>query len=88
MHKQQKQVNLKMEAKRMYQWIDPMTGNKRVYDIYAPVVLHVGKTTHRVIDSSGLVHCVPSVGYFGCVVCWVNKPLENKLPDQHSCLKD
>lgn len=73
MQVQHKVVDLKMEIKRMYEWIDPITGNKRQYNIHAPVVLHVGKTTHRVTDRTGLVHCVPAVGYFGCVVCWLNR---------------
>ena len=43
----------------------------RVYHIVDPVSLVVGETTHRVIDSEGVVHCVPTVGNRGCVLRWL-----------------
>lgn len=45
----------------------------RVYRIDNPVSLYVGKTTHRVVDAKGLVHCVPTVGHLGCVLRWQPK---------------
>jgi hypothetical protein len=42
----------------------------RIYRITAPKELYVGTTTHRVIDSAGVVHCLPSVGQQGCVLRW------------------
>jgi hypothetical protein len=32
-----------------------------------------GHTCHRVVDKSGIAHCIPAVGYFGCVLNWKNK---------------
>lgn len=48
---------------------------ERVYRITNPVSLVVreGGTTHRVVDSEGVVHCVPSPGVRGCVLRWKNK---------------
>ena len=52
----------------------------RVYRIVAPWTLIVGTTTHRVLDSHGIVHCVPAPGYHGCVLRWspkdVTKPVQ------------
>ena len=45
----------------------------RVYRIDSPVSLFVGTTTHRVVDVSGVVHCVPSPGISGCVLRWQPK---------------
>lgn len=33
-----------------------------------------GGTTHRVVDSEGVVWCVPVPGAFGCVLRWKVKP--------------
>lgn len=33
-----------------------------------------GGTTHRVVDSEGVVWCVPVPGAFGCVLRWKTKP--------------
>ncbi len=46
--------------------------NDRVYRINDPVTLWVGTSTHRVLDSEGIVHCVPAPGYYGCVLRWVS----------------
>lgn len=38
-----------------------------------PVALYVGKSTHRVLLSSGKVLCVPVPGLYGCALTWENK---------------
>lgn len=65
--------DLSKEAYRRYEWTDPVTGNECRHQIDEPVTLFVGKTTHRILDTNGLVHFVPSVGYFGCVLLTYNK---------------
>jgi len=57
---------------REYEWIDPESGAVRVYKIDGPVALFTrpGGTTHRIVDALGTVHCVPAVGWFGCVARW------------------
>lgn len=47
--------------------------NGRIYRIDQPKELYVGTTTHRVVDASGIVHCVPAPGYCGCVLRWASK---------------
>lgn len=42
----------------------------RVYRIDEPVSLWIGKTTHRVLDAAGIVHCTPAPGEGGCVLRW------------------
>lgn len=42
----------------------------RVYRIEAPRLLVVGSTTHRVVDSHGVTHCLPAPGYHCCVLRW------------------
>lgn len=44
----------------------------RVYRIEKPAVVEfrVGGETHRVTDSTGIVHCVPAPGVNGCVLRW------------------
>ncbi len=44
----------------------------RIYRIKRPVELYyrIGGTTHRVVDSEGITHCVPIPGSFGCVLRW------------------
>lgn len=37
-----------------------------------------GGTTHRVLDSTGIVHCVPAPGQKGCVLRW--KPRDPSNP--------
>lgn len=46
----------------------------RVYRIDKPVKLFYrpGGTTHRVLDQTGVVHCVPIPGEKGCVLRWKN----------------
>ena len=61
-----KSYDITTEAWREYDF----TG--RVYRITAPVKLFIGETTHRVVDSDDVVHCVPAPGRFGCVLRWQN----------------
>lgn len=65
---------LKTELWREYEWVEPVNGVIRVYRIEAPVSVHFyrGCTTHRVVDSKGVAHCVPAVGFYGCVLRWQN----------------
>lgn len=42
----------------------------RVYRIEGPKTLWIGTTTHRVLDASGVVHCLPSPGQGDCVLRW------------------
>lgn len=46
--------------------------NGRVYKIDKPIKLWIrpGGETHRVQDSTGVVHCVPAPGHYGCVLRW------------------
>ena len=52
----------------------------RVYRIDNPVKLFFrkGGSTHRVLDSLGMVHCLPGPGYHGCALRW--KPKEGTNP--------
>jgi hypothetical protein len=45
---------------------------KRIYRIDSPKILFIGKTTHRVVDANGTVHCVPAPGTGDCVLRWKN----------------
>jgi hypothetical protein len=48
------------------------TGERVVYRILEPrlLVIRPGGTTHRVVDNSGVVHCVTAGGIMGCVLRW------------------
>ena len=46
----------------------------RVYRIEKPARLYVGTTTHRVVDSEGVTHCVPAPGTKGCALRWKASP--------------
>jgi len=50
------------------------TGLRVIYHIDKPVFLYIrpGGTTHRIVDSNGIAHCVPAVGLCGCVIRWKN----------------
>jgi hypothetical protein len=52
----------------------------RVYRIEAPQWLYIGRTTHRVVDATGTVHCVPAPGEKGCALRW--KPRDASNPVQ------
>lgn len=66
--------DLTKEAWREYDF----TG--RVYRIEAPLSLWIGISTHRVLGTDGLVHCLPAPGYCGCVLRW--KPKDGNQPVQ------
>lgn len=51
-----------------------------VYRIDAPQTLWIGSTTHRILDSKGVIHCLPAPGQFGCVLRW--KPKDSADPVQ------
>lgn len=68
--------DISAEEWRQYEWIDPATGKQVRYRITdaVEVYMYVGSKTHRVVDKDGVAHCVPSVGMYGCVLKWKNKP--------------
>ena len=47
----------------------------RTYRIEYPLAFYYrdGGSTHRVVDTNGIVHCVPAPGVNGCVLRWKNK---------------
>jgi hypothetical protein len=53
------------------EWREYDFGN-RVYRIDNPVSVHFRPlgSTHRVLDASGITHCVPAPGVVGCVLRW------------------
>ena len=55
------------------------TGERVTYHIDGPNSLFIrpGGTTHRIVDSTGVAHCVPAVGLLGCVIRWKN-PIGDK----------
>ena len=63
-----KEFDISHERWREYDW------GGRKYRINKPKKLFIrdGGTTHRVVDSDGIAHCVPSVGVMGCVLRWYN----------------
>jgi hypothetical protein len=46
----------------------------RIYRINKPKKLYIRPNgiTHRVVDEDGIAHCVPTVGFMGCVLRWQN----------------
>ncbi len=44
------------------------------YRVYSPISLWIGKTTHRVLDKEGIVHCIPKE----VVITW--KPIDKEKP--------
>lgn len=68
------EMDISKELWREYDWAEPVSGQRRVYRIEKPVkvLFYRGCTTHRVIDSEGIAHCVPAVGYYGCALRWKN----------------
>ena len=67
------------ELWREYDWLCPSSNINRAHRIYGPVAVWIGSTTHRVLDSTGIVHCVPSVGQLGCVLTWKPKDAANPV---------
>ena len=64
------------------EWREYDYGNGRVYRIDGPVALYYreGGSTHRVVDSKGIVHCV-TFGKFAehVVLRWKNKDEKNPV---------
>jgi hypothetical protein len=67
--------DLSDEAWREYEWYPSEGFSQRRYRILNPQKLYISSsgTTHRVSDADGIVHVVPTVGRFGCVLRWKNK---------------
>lgn len=65
--------SLRAEAFREYDF------GGRTYRISSPRTLYIGTTTHRVIDSKGMVHCVPAPGQSGCVLRWSPRDASNPV---------
>lgn len=65
-----KRFDISHELWREYEW----ESRTVPYRIVCPkwLFLRPGGTTHRVVDSDGVVHCVPSVGFMGCILRWKN----------------
>jgi hypothetical protein len=63
------------ELWREYEFGEPV----HVYRIADPRELFIGNTTHRVVDAAGVVHCVPAVGHFGCVLRWMPRDGSNPV---------
>jgi len=53
----------------------------RVYRIEKPKALYMrdGGSTHRVVDTNDLVHCVPAPGVAGCVLRWKTKNVKEPV---------
>lgn len=64
---EQVRLNISCEQWREYDF------QGRVYRITNPQSLAIGRTTHRVVDEFGIVHCVPAPGKDGCVLRWQSK---------------
>lgn len=63
---------MKAKSLRDEQWREYEFGG-RTYRIPNPRRLYVGNTTHRVVDSKGIIHCIPAPGKEGCVLRWAVK---------------
>ncbi len=68
--------SLEDEEYREYRYPDGQGGMQTV-TIRNPTRLHVGKTTHRILGSDGLVRCVPAPGQLGCYLVWKPKDISN-----------
>ena len=57
-------------------------GSRTTYRISAPILLfqRPGGTTHRVMDTLDVIHCVPAPGHQGCVLRWA--PMDPLNPVQ------
>ena len=55
-------------------WREYDMAGGRVYCIDHPQTLYLrpGGTTHRVVDSDGVAHCLPAPGVLDCVLRWKN----------------
>lgn len=68
--------DLSGELWREYEFGPAGTDMRTVYRIPNPVLLLYWPdgTTHRIVDSEGVVHLLPRQGLDGCVIRWRNKP--------------
>lgn len=68
-------MDITSESWREYSWIEPVSKERITYRIEGAVKVHLyrGCTTHRVEDAKGVVHCVPAIGFYGCVLRWSSK---------------
>ena len=73
-----KEFDISREMWREYDWPARFSFPYRIEN---PVKLFIrpGGSTHRVVDSEGIVHCVPSVGVNGCVLRWKNSDKEKPV---------
>ena len=69
--------DISFEAWREYQW----SGRDDPYIIRNPRTLfrRPGGTTHRIVDSKGVAHCVPAPGERGCVLRWKSRDPERPV---------
>ncbi len=53
----------------------------RIYRVNGPTEVYwrKGGSTHRVVDSEGVVHCVPAPGVVGCVLRWKTRDPNNPV---------
>lgn len=57
------------------EWREYELAEGKVYRITSPKALYLrkGGNTHRVLDSAGVVHCIPGPGYRDTVLRWKNR---------------
>lgn len=63
-------VNYDLSGEEWREYEFGARGARVTYRINNPISLVIGVTTHRVVDDQGIIHCVPVVGRFGCVLRW------------------
>lgn len=70
------EFNISTEEYREYDFWCHDGGFYRVYKIDNPQKLFIRTegSTHRILDSEGVVHCVPAPGHHGCVMRWSVRP--------------
>lgn len=61
------------EVYRAYEFGTGLDRYRHVVRSPETLVFRKGGSTHRVIDSEGVVHCVPAPGHNACVLTWVPK---------------
>jgi hypothetical protein len=74
------EMDISKELYREYEWSEPVSGKRITYRIENPikVFFYRGCTTHRVVDNKNVAHCVPAIGFYGCVLRWKNS--DEKTP--------
>lgn len=63
-----KALDISTEEYRQYEWKDPVSKEYVAHTGVRPQRLYIGRSTHRVVDSKGVTHLVPSIGQMGCTV--------------------